>query len=107
MDAEWARNVLEREVGMAGTRLLQVTKSDLSRAPFHAPSEVSRKFLRSLRVLRLHAFAATAIKQCGAAWKQHGNANDVKRYTRLWHFFFGKTGTTTNRLKTHIIMLGV
>lgn len=80
VDAEWARNGLEREVGMAGTRLLQVTKSDLSRAPFHAPPEVSRKFLRSLRILRLHAFAAAAIKRCGAAWKQHGNVNDAKRY---------------------------
>ena len=89
MDAEWARNVLEREVGMAGTRLLQVTKSDLSRAPFHAPPEVSRKFLRSLRMLRLHAFVATAIKHCGAAWQQQGNVSDGKRYARLWLFFFG------------------
>lgn len=80
MDAEQARNGLERELGMAGTRLLQVTKSDLSTAPFHAPPEASRKFLRSLRILRLHALAATAIKQCGAAWKQRININDVKRY---------------------------
>eukprot|EP00752_Nemacystus_decipiens_P010771 g9583.t2 len=79
MDAEWARNVLEREAGTAGARLLQVTKSDLSRAPFHAPPEVSRNFLRSLRTLRLHAFATAVMKQCGAAWKQNDNASDMKR----------------------------
>lgn len=63
---------------MAGTRLLQVTKSDLSRAPFYAPPEVSKKFLRCLRILRLHAFAATARQRCGVAWRK--NTDDMKRY---------------------------
>lgn len=56
---------LQRKIGTAGQRLLMVTGSDFSRAPFHASPEVSRMFLRSLRALRLHAFAASAMSQCG------------------------------------------
>lgn len=96
VDAGWVRNGKEGEVGMAGIRLLQVTKLDLSRAPFHASPEVSRKFLRSIRILRLHAFAATAIQRCGASWKRHGNGNvnEKKRYARQDRSLlsFGQTG---------------
>lgn len=56
----------EQKAMTAGARLLQMTRLDVSRSPFDASREISRKFLRSLRVLRLHAFAAAAMKQCGA-----------------------------------------
>lgn len=102
VDAEWARNGLEREVGMAGARLLQVTKSDLSRAPFHASPEVTRKFLRSLRTLRLHAFAAAAIRWCGAAWKQHGSTNDAKRYACQNPFSFSDRMATRQFTSGHV-----
>ena len=80
VDTVGARDDLKRMEGTAGTRLLQITRFDLSRAPFHASPEVSIKFRRSLRILRLHAFAAAALKQYGVDRQQHhGNANDGGR----------------------------
>lgn len=56
------RDGLVRGISTAGTRLLLMTRADLAQAPFHASPEVSKKFLRSLRLLRLHALAAAAME---------------------------------------------
>lgn len=75
-ELEGARDGLERKIRMAGTRLLLVTRADLAQAPFHASPEASKKFLRSLRVLRLHALATVAMNRFAAEiQKKNENSN--------------------------------
>ncbi|CAM9652718.1 unnamed protein product [Ascophyllum nodosum] len=68
--------VESRGTGTPGTRLLQMTRRDLLRSPFHASEETTTCFLRHLRALRLHAFVAAVMNRCGEDNKTRRRVGD-------------------------------
>ncbi|CAN0153209.1 unnamed protein product, partial [Pylaiella littoralis] len=94
-EQEIARDGLERNMSTAGTRLLLLTRSDLAQAPFHASPEVSKTFMRSLRVLRLHASVATAMNNCAAEIQQKNDSNHGRRRD-----FAGGVGSSPGGVET-------
>lgn len=75
---------------------MQTTREDLLGAPFHASPGVARLFLRHLRALRLHTFAAATLAQ-------HDHSRDIAGVAGVAKPTAGGTGVSQWQQRRHTL----